>query len=83
MLKKLFLIALLSLSVSCFADSNGNKSKSLMDSNQQIPSLSDSKQQKQAPQQGSSEQKEDHQSSQGSNPPKKPSMIEYCREHTC
>lgn len=77
---KLFLTVVLSLSVPCFAESNGNKSKALIDINQKTQS---SIQQTQSSQSESPAKKENSQSTQDSNAEKKPSMIDYCRKHTC
>ena len=73
MFKKIFLTVILSLSVSCFAESGGSRSKSLIDTNQQS----------QSSQSDSLIKKRDSQSAEGSNSEKKPSMIDYCRKHTC
>ena len=83
MLIKIFMVVVLSLSVSCFAESGGNQSKSLIDKNQQTQSSSDTNQQSQPSQSDSLVKKRDSQSTEGSNSEKKPSMIEYCRQHTC
>ena len=73
-LLKLFFAAVLGLSVSCFAESGTDKSKSSTDSNQQT----------QTSQSGSSTTtKENSQSTQDPNKDKKPSMVDYCRKHTC
>lgn len=74
MLKKLFLAVVLSLSVSCFAQSEADKSKSSTDSNQQTQTSQSS---------SSSTTKKDSQVVEDPNKDKKPSMIEYCRKHTC
>ena len=50
MLKKIFLAVILSLSVSCFAESGGSRSKSLIDTNQQSQSSADTNQQSQSSQ---------------------------------
>lgn len=74
MLIKLFLAVVLSLSVSCFAESGADKSKSSTDSNQQT----------QTSQSGSlSTTKKDTQVIEDPNKDKKPSMVDYCRKHTC
>lgn len=72
---KFILAAILGLSVSCFAESGADKSKSSTDSNQQT--------QTPAPQSGSSTTKGNSQSTQDPNKDKKPSMVDYCRKHTC
>lgn len=85
MLKKLFLIILLSSSVSCFAETGERKSNALIDSSQQNRSSADAKQKSQSSQSTPSGNQGDSQSSQGSgsdsNP--KPPMVEYCKKHTC
>lgn len=82
MLIKLFLVvAVLSLNVSCFAES-GNKSKLLIDPNQQKQSSTDPNQQTQSSQSDSSTKKGDSQGTQKSGPDK-PSMKEYCKKHLC
>ena len=78
MLIKIFLAAALSLSVSCFAEPGGDKSKSPTDSNQQ----------QQASQSGSSTSdpattKENPQPTQDSNADKKPPMVDFCKKNTC
>lgn len=86
MLAKILLIVALSLSVSCFAESGGNKSRRLLDSNDQRHSSTDTNQQKQQKQQQHSDpstKKRDSQSTQEHSSDTKPSMVDYCREHTC
>ncbi|WP_295627109.1 hypothetical protein [uncultured Nitrosomonas sp.] len=84
MLIKLFLAVSLSVSVaSCFAESDGNKSKLLIDPSQQKRLSTDGSQQKQSLQPNASTENTDSQSSQNSNQGNKPSMIEYCRNHPC
>ncbi|MBY0475622.1 MAG: hypothetical protein K2Q13_11265 [Nitrosomonas sp.] len=84
MLIKLFLAVSLSLSVaSCFAESDGNKSKSLIDPSQQKRLSTDSSQQKQAAQPNASTKSTDSQSPQNSNQENKPSMIDFCRKNPC
>ncbi|AEJ01911.1 hypothetical protein Nit79A3_2123 [Nitrosomonas sp. Is79A3] len=78
MLIKIFLAAALSLSVSCFAEPGGDKSKSSSDSNQQT----------QSSQSGSSTSdpsttKESSQPTQDSKTDKKPPMVDYCQKNTC
>jgi hypothetical protein len=78
MLIKIFLAAALSLSVSCFAEPGGFKSKSSTDSNQQT----------QTSQPGSSTSdpsttKESSQPAQDSNADKKPSMVDFCKKNPC
>ncbi len=77
------MVAVLSLSVSCFAESGGNQSKSLIDANQQTQSSSDTSQQSQSSKSDSLIKKRDAQSTEDSNSKKKPPMIEYCRQHLC
>lgn len=78
MLIKIFLAAALSLSVSCFAEPGGDQSKSSTDSNQQTQT-SQSGSSTSAP----STTKGSSQPTQDSNTDKKPSMVDYCKEHTC
>lgn len=73
MLIKVFFTALLSLSIPCFADSGIDKSKSSNSSSQST----------QGSQSGSSATKKDSSTPQGSNQDKKPSMVDYCKKHTC
>ncbi|MBL8498824.1 hypothetical protein ABF87_08550 [Nitrosomonas sp. JL21] len=84
MLKKLFLIIVLSSSVSCFADTGDRKSNALIDSSQQNRS-SDAKQKSQSSQSAPSVNQGNPQSSQGSGSGSdpKPPMVEYCKKHTC
>lgn len=83
MLIKFFLAVVLSLSVSCFADSGGEQSKLLIDKNQQTPSATNTDQQTRSSKPDALIKKRDSQSTEDSNPGKKPSMIEYCRNFTC
>lgn len=83
MLIKLFIVVALSLSISCFAESGGNQSKSLIDTNQQTQSSSDTNQQSQSSKPDSLINKRDAQSTEDSNSKKKSPMIDYCRKHTC
>ncbi len=83
LIKLLLVVVVLSLSVLCFAEPAGNKSKLLIDPNQQKQLSTDTNQQKQSPQSGSSAKKGDSQSTQESSSDTKPSMIDYCRKHTC
>lgn len=85
MLTKVLLIAALSFSISCFADSTKNTSNSSTDSNKLIlPIQSD-----QSNQSDSSTKKQTSQSTEGTNSKQEPSpkkqspMIEYCRNHPC
>lgn len=78
MLIKFFLAAILSLSVSCFADSGADKSKSSTDSKQQTQSSQSS-----SSTSDSSAKKGSSPSTQDSNTDKKPSMVDYCKKHTC
>lgn len=77
MLIKIFLAIAMSLSVSCFAESGSNNSKSSTDSNQQTPAsqlnLSTTKE----------NTKENSQATQDPEKDKKPSMADYCKKHTC
>ena len=73
MLIKVCLATLLILSIPCFADSGIDKSKSSNGSNQST----------QAAQSGSSATKKDSSTPQGSSQDKKPSMVDYCKKHTC
>lgn len=78
MLIKIFLVAVMSLSISCFAEPGGDQLKSSTDSNQQIQTPQSS-----SPTSDSSTTKGSSQSTQDPNTDKKPSMIDYCRKHTC
>lgn len=73
MLIKIFLAIAMSLSVSCFAQSGADNSKS----------STDSKQQTQTSQSSSPTKKENSQTTEDSEKDKKPSMVDYCRKHTC
>lgn len=77
------MVVVLSLSVSCFAESGRNQPKSLIDTNQQTQLSSDTNQQSKSSQSDSLIKKGDSQSTKDSNSEKKPSMIDYCRKHTC
>lgn len=77
---KLFLAAVLSLSVSCFAKSEGNQpepspetcqTKNIVTGNEQPTQIKAGK------------KKAESQSSQETGLDKKSLMIEYCRKHTC
>ncbi|SEF78260.1 hypothetical protein [Nitrosomonas ureae] len=84
MLIKLFLALSLGLSVSCFAEPDSSKSKLLIQPDQQKRSSADTSQQKKSIQPDSSaESTGSPQSSQDANENNQPSMIEYCRKHTC
>jgi len=85
MLKKLFLIIVLSSSVSCFAETGERKSNALIDSSQQNRSSSDAKQKSQSSQSAPAGNQGSPQSSQGSgsDPSPKPPMVDYCKKHTC
>lgn len=85
MLKKLFLIIVLSSSVSCFADTGDRKSNALIDSSQQNRSSADAKQKSQSSQSTPSGNQGNPQSSpdSGSGPNPKPPMAVYCKKHTC
>ncbi len=83
MLVKILLIIALSLSVSCFAESEGNKSRRLLDTNHQRHPSTDTSQQQQQQHADPSTNKRDSQSTQERNSDTKPSMVDYCREHTC
>lgn len=83
MLIKILLAAALSLSVSCFAEPGGDKSKSSTDSNQQTQSSQPGSSTSDSSTSDSSATKGSSQSNQDSNTDKKPSMIDYCRKHTC
>lgn len=73
MLIKIFLVAALTFSISCFAESAGDKSKLSFDSDQQ----------KQTSPSDSSTTKENSQAPQDSKQTKKPAMVEYCKKNTC
>ncbi len=83
MLIKLFLAAVLSISVSCFAESGGGELKSLIDTSQQIQSSKNASQKTESSSSDSLKKEGESQSTQGTNPKEKPSMIEYCRENPC
>lgn len=83
MVEKILLIIALSVSVSCFADSGGNKSRPLLEPNQQPHSSPSTSQQKQQPNLDTSTNKKDSQATQEQNTGTKPSMIEYCRNNPC
>ncbi len=83
MLIKLFLAAVLSLSVSCYAESGKDQPKKLLDSSQLKNSSTDSSQSSQSASSSASAKKAESQSSQDVGEDKKPSMIQYCQEHTC
>lgn len=73
MLIKIVLAAALSLSVSCFAESGGDKSKLSTDSSPKT----------QTSQPESSTTKGSAQPAQDSSADKKPSMVDYCKKHPC
>ena len=83
MLIKLFLAAVLSLSVSCYAESGSDQSKKLLDFSQLKKSSTDINQSSQSSPSSTTAKKTESQSSQDGSEDKKPSMIEYCRNHTC
>lgn len=83
MLIKLFLAAVLSLSVSCYADSGNSQPKKLLDSSQLKKSSTDSNQNSQSTPSSTSAKKTESQSSQDGNQDNKPPMVEYCRNSTC
>jgi len=70
---KILLTAVLSLSISCFAESGGEKTKSSAESNQQAQSL----------QSDLSIAKEDSQSTPNPKAGKKSSMVDFCKKNTC
>ncbi|PXX17642.1 hypothetical protein C8R27_10353 [Nitrosomonas ureae] len=81
---KIFLALSLGLSVSCFAEPDSSKSKLLIEPDQQKRSSTETNQQKKTTQSNSStEHTGSPQSSQDTNQNNQPSMIEYCRKHTC
>ena len=83
MLKKLFLIFILSSSASCFAETGDRKSNALIDNSQHTRSSSDDKQKKQSPQSTPSANQENQQSSHGSGSDPKPPMAVYCKKNPC
>ncbi len=83
MLIKLFLAAVLSLSVSCYAESGSDQPKKLLDSSQIKKSSTDTGSSTQSAPPSASAKKAESQSSQDTNQDEKPSMIKYCQEHTC
>ncbi len=81
---KIFLALSLGLSVSCFAESDNSKSRLLIEPDQQKRSSIAANQQKKSIQLNSStEHTSSPQSTQDTNQNNPPSMIEYCRKHTC
>ncbi len=83
MLIKLFLAAVLSLSVSCFAESGGDQPKQLLDSSQLKNSSSNTSLTPQSSSSNASAKKAESQSLQDDSQDKKPPMVDYCRKHTC
>lgn len=79
---KLFFAALLGVSLSCFAASEGGF-KSAVDSAQQSQSSAEAKQQSRLKSLPSETQQDSTAPQQASDDNKKPSMIDYCRKHTC
>lgn len=77
---KLFLAVVLSLSVPCFADSEGNQPESLLEIDQ-MKSVSTGDEQPTRIEAGKKEA--ESQSSQETSLDKKSLMIDYCRKHTC
>jgi len=77
---KLFLAIVLSLSVSCFADSEGNQPESLLEVDQ-MKNISTEDEQSTRIEAGKKET--ESQSSQETDLDKKSLMIDYCRKHTC
>lgn len=77
---KLFLAAVLSLSVSCFAEPKEDQSGSLPDSSQARNSRAESSQSASVE---AADKETESQSSQETGLDKKSLMIDYCRTHTC
>lgn len=77
---KLFLAVVLSLSVPCFADSEGNQLESLLEVDQ-MKNISTEDEQSTRIEAGKKET--ESQSSQETDLDKKSLMIDYCRKHTC
>jgi len=77
---KLFLVAVLGLSVSCFAESKVGQSGSLPGSGQAKNSQTESNQSASVKAAG---KETESQSSQENSLDKKSMMIDYCRTHTC
>lgn len=82
MFKQLLFAALLGVSLSSFAGSGGGF-KSAVESAQQDQSSADTKQPVQLKSLSSDKQHNSAASEQDTDANKKPSMIDYCREHTC
>ncbi|MDL1864424.1 hypothetical protein FBQ90_04340 [Betaproteobacteria bacterium PRO5] len=77
---KLFLAAVLSVSVSCFAGSEGDQPESLLETGQTKNASTGDKQ----PARIETGKKEtESQSSEEAGLDKKSLMIDYCRKHTC
>lgn len=83
MLIKLFLAIVLSISVSCFAESRGGELKSLIDTSQQTQSSTNASQKTESSSSDSIKKEGESQSPQGTSPNPPPTMIEYCRENPC
>ncbi|SFU49147.1 hypothetical protein SAMN05216339_10336 [Nitrosomonas eutropha] len=77
---KLFLIAMLSLSISCFAESGGGQPQSLSVTNQAEPVSTENRQPAQIK---AKNKKTESQPLQEIGLDKKSLMIDYCRKHTC
>lgn len=77
---KLFLAAVLSLSVSCFAESERSRSQSLPEADQ-TKNISTGNEQPTRIEAG--KKKAESQPSQETSLDKKSLMIDYCRTHTC
>jgi len=73
MLLKIILAAILSLSVSCFAETGSNKTKLPTDEKSTVAT----------PPPGTSTPKASSRSLPAVGSDKKPSMVDYCKKHTC
>ena len=74
MLIKIVLVAVLSFSVSCFAESGADKSKPPADSKSPAQASSVA---------GPATQENAKSSTQNSSTHKKPSMVDFCKKHPC
>jgi hypothetical protein len=85
MLIKTIVSIVLSLTIiSCFADSGGNDSRPLIDTQKKMQSSStQNNSQSQSIQSSTSSENGTTQSVQDSDTKEKPSMADYCREHVC
>ncbi|SER62349.1 hypothetical protein SAMN05421690_104519 [Nitrosomonas sp. Nm51] len=82
MLTKLFFAALLGVSLSCFAAPEGGF-KAAADTAQKNQSMAETKQQSRLKSLLPETQQDSTAPQQASDDNQKPSMIDYCRKHTC